>query len=236
MERIVPLTGPLADRRLLVVGAGRMAHLVAMSGARHGARIVISNRSPERAAALAQQAGGDTIAFGSMPDPGEVDAVVLAIGGGWPLAPAVRDGLLRSRIPVVDLSSPPAVGPDLRELLGVRYTSIDDLARGPHHALRARLARRYERAIEDSAVSFERWYQGRSAVPAIQALNELAEERRNDELERLFRRLELDDHERELVVQMSHRLVSGLLHAPLVSLRDDTSGELEHAARTLFSL
>ncbi len=35
---------------------------------------------------------------------------------------------------------------------------------------------------------------------------------------------------------MSHRLVAGLLHAPLVTLREDASGDLERAARTLFAL
>ncbi len=70
----------------------------------------------------------------------------------------------------------------------------------------------------------------------IQALSELAEQERADEIERLFRRLDLPEHERELVVQMSHRLVAGLLHAPLVTLRDDASGDLERAARTLFSI
>ena len=34
---------------------------------------------------------------------------------------------------------------------------------------------------------------------------------------------------------MSHRLVAGILHAPLAALHDDTSGELERAARDLFA-
>jgi glutamyl-tRNA reductase len=73
-------------------------------------------------------------------------------------------------------------------------------------------------------------------VPAIQALNDHAEARRAEELERLFRRLELADHERDLVEQMTHRLVAGLIHQPLANLRDDQTGELDRAARSLFSL
>ena len=75
-----------------------------------------------------------------------------------------------------------------------------------------------------------------TSVPTIQALSDCAEERRSEELDRLFRRMPLADHERELVEQMSHRLVAGLLHAPLATLREDSSGELDRAARTLFSL
>jgi hypothetical protein len=35
---------------------------------------------------------------------------------------------------------------------------------------------------------------------------------------------------------MSHRLVAGILHAPLTALNEDTSGDLERAARDLFAL
>jgi len=42
--------------------------------------------------------------------------------------------------------------------------------------------------------------------------------------------------DRELVEQMSRRLVAGLLHAPLATLNDDATGELERAARALFSI
>ena len=73
-------------------------------------------------------------------------------------------------------------------------------------------------------------------MPTIRALSDHAETRRSEELDRLFRRLTLDDNERELVEQMSHRLVAGLLHQPLVVLREDGSGEAERAARTLFAL
>jgi glutamyl-tRNA reductase len=48
--------------------------------------------------------------------------------------------------------------------------------------------------------------------------------------------MDLDERERELVEQMSHRLVAGLLHQPLVVLREDGTGEAERAARTLFAL
>ncbi len=236
MERILPITGPISGRQLLVVGAGQMARLAALAAARDGADVLIANRTPERAAALAQQAAGRVVSFDAAPELATVDAIVLAIGGPWPLGPAARDALLGGSAPVVDLSSPPAVDTELRGRLDGRYTSIDDMARGPRDAMRARLAQRYRRAIDEATAAYEHWYRSRLAVPAIQALSDLAEERRTDELERLFRRVELDDHERELVVQMSHRLVAGLLHTPLVTLREDASGELERAARTLFSL
>jgi glutamyl-tRNA reductase len=198
--------------------------------------VLVANRTPDRAAALAADASGEPAAFGPEAPLPAVDAVILAIAARWPLSTEARSDLLAGPIPVVDLSSPPAVDPDLRAALGARYTSVDDLARSPHDEIRSRLRVRFERALDDAEASFAGWVRARASVPAIQALSEHAETRRLDELDRLFRRLDLEEHERELVVQMSHRLVAGLLHAPLVTLREDASGDLERAARTLFSL
>ncbi len=236
LDKISASTGPIIGRRVLVVGAGRMARLVALAAQRQGARVVVANRSADRAAALAWDAGGEPAAFGPEAPLPDVDAVIAAISARWPISDAARDALLAGPMPIVDLSSPPAFEPDMREALGERYTSVDDLARSPQDALRKRLRVRFERIIDDALATFASWASARASVPAIQALSEHAESRRAEELDRLFRRMELDDHERALVEQMSHRLVAGLLHAPLASLREDASGDLDRAVRVLFSL
>jgi glutamyl-tRNA reductase len=236
LDRIAPATGPLLGRRVLVVGAGRMARLAALAASRRGAHVLVANRTADRAAALAWDAGGEPVAFGADAPLPAVDAIVLAIAARWPLSPEARADLLVGPAPVVDLSSPPAVDADLRAALGARYTSVDDLARNPQEDLRRRTRLRFERALDEAEATFTAWVGARTSVPAIQALNEQAEAHRMEELDRLFRRVDLPDHEREQVVQMTQRLVAGLLHSPLATLREDASGDLEQAARTLFSL
>jgi glutamyl-tRNA reductase len=236
LDRVVPVTGPLLGRRVLVVGAGRMARLCALTASRQGARVLVANRSSDRAAALAYDANGEPAAFGSDAALPDADAVVLAISARWPLSPEARAALLAGSQPVVDLSSPPAIDQPTRDALGARYTSVDDLARSPQTELRKRLRARFERVLDEAEQNLSGWVRARDSVPAIQALSDHAESRRLEELDRLFRRVDLADHERELVVQMSHRLVAGLLHAPLVTLKEDSTGDLERAARALFSL
>jgi glutamyl-tRNA reductase len=235
-ERVESVTGPLTDRRLLVVGAGRMGRLAALAASRRGAHVLVANRGTDRAAALASDANGVPAAFGPEANLPAVEAIVLAIAARWPLAIGAREALLAGSQPVVDLSSPPALDPGTRAALGTRYTSVDDLARSPEAVLPTRTRRRVVRAIDDAEAGFARWTRARASVPAIRALTAHAEARRSEELERLFRRTELTDDDRELVAQMSQRLVAGLLHAPLVRLRDDETGELEQAARELFAL
>jgi glutamyl-tRNA reductase len=236
LDRILPATGPLAGRRVLIVGAGRMARLAALAAARQGGYVLVANRTPDRAAALAWDANGEPAAFGPDAPLPAVDAVILAVAARWPLSPEARADLLAGDAPVVDLSSPPAIDHELRAALGARYTSVDDLARSPQDELRSRLRVRFERALDDAEVNFTGWVRTRASVPAIQALSDQAEARRRDELDRLFRRVDLPEHEREQIVQMSHRLVAGLLHAPLATLREDATGDLDEAARALFSL
>jgi len=235
-DRVSSFIGPLIGKRVLVVGAGRMARLAALSASRQGAQVLVANRSAERAAALAWDAGGEPVAYGAEAALPEVAAVIPAISARWELSPAAMAQLIDGAMPVVDLSSPPALDPVLRERLGARFTSVDDLARSPQDQIRPRLRNRLEKAVGTAEAQFAAWASARSSVPAIQALSERAETRRAEELDRLFRRLELADSDRELVEQMSHRLVAGLLHAPISSLREDANGELDRAARALFAL
>ena len=236
LDRIGDAVGPLSGRRVLVVGAGQMARLTALAAARRGALVLVANRSAGRAAVLAHDANGEVAPFGADVGLPDADAIVLAIGGLWPLSSAARAALGAGRQPVVDLSSPPALDADGRRLIGTRHTSVDDLAVDPQDAATERTRRRMERAIDDAQRDFVGWTRARAAVPAIRALTDRAEARRAEELERLFRRADLTEAERALVAQMSQRLVAGLLHAPLVRLRDDDTGELEQAARALFAL
>ena len=236
LDRAARTSGPLLGRRVLVVGAGRMARLTALAASRRGGHVLVANRSSDRAAALAFDANGEPAAFGPEAPLPAVDAVVIAIGAPWPLSPQARADLVAGSLPVVDLSSPPALDEDLRATLGDRYTSVDDLARSPQDELRRRLRARFDRVLDEAEAGFVAWVRARTSVPAIQALSDRAETHRAEELERLFRRIDLPDHERELVEQMSQRLVAGLLHAPLAMLREDASGDLERAARTLFAL
>jgi glutamyl-tRNA reductase len=237
LDRIELAAGTVAGRRLLVVGAGRMGRLAALGIARRGGRPIVMNRSSDRAAALASDADGTIAPFGEDTALPEVDGIVLAIGARWTPLPRAIASLVASSTPVIDLSSPPALESDLREMLGRRYVSVDDLARSPQDEVRARHRRRFERLLDEAQAEFGQWVRARAAVPTIQALADHAETRRADEVDRLFRRApELDPHERELVEQMSRRLVAGLLHAPLATLNDDASGDLEQAARALFAI
>jgi len=236
LDRIEAQIGSLGGRPLLVVGAGSMGRLAALAAGRRHARVIVSNRSLDRAASLAGDVDGTAIPFGAV-GPADLAGAIVAVSGRWALDDAATASLAERRPPIVDLSSPPALPPALRELLGSRFVSVDDLAQGPEDRVRDRVRLRMERLLDEADTEFTHWVGARRSVPAIQALTERAETRRAAEVDRLLRRMpNLETHERELVEQMSHRLVAGLLHAPLATLREDEGGERDRAARELFSL
>ncbi|HEX5588705.1 MAG TPA: hypothetical protein VFX65_00255, partial [Candidatus Limnocylindrales bacterium] len=228
LDRIAAGIGPLDDRRILVVGVGRMGRLAAFAAMRRGCRVSVSNRGAERADGLAREVGGGTAAFGTIGDP-PPDGVIVAIGGEWPLGVDAVTALLDRRTPVVDLSSPPAVPEALQDGLGTACVPVDDLA-DDDHGPGERIRRRLEALISQTGRDYCHWIRTRDAVPAIQAVVEQADVHRRAEVEWLRRRLPaLSGDELGLVEQMSHRLVAALLHAPLAALHEDPSTDLERA-------
>jgi len=237
LDRIARNTGPLVGRTILVAGTGRMGRLAVFAASRRGARVIVMNRTNERAAALADEVGGTWIPFdtdGVLP---KVDGAIVALSGAWRLGSGDAASLAASGAGVIDLSSPPSVSAALQAALGDRFVSVDDLAQAPEAEPHDRLRRRLEGIVSESGREYCQWLRTRTAVPAIQAMAETAEAHRQQELDWLLRRLsDLPSEDRELIEQMTHRLVGGILHAPLAALNTDSSGDLERAARDLFGL
>jgi len=237
LDRIARRTGSLEGRTILVAGVGRMGRLAAFASARRGARVIVTNRTDERAVALAHEVGADVVPFGSTDLIRPIDGAIVALAGEWRLTDKAAAHLVDGRAVVTDMSSPPAVAAELQARLGGRYVSVDDLANSPEYEPQERLRRKIEGLVLETGRDYCRWLRSRDAVPAIHAMAESAEDHRRAELEWLIRRLpDLSADERAAVEQMSHRLVAGILHAPLAALNSDPSGELERAARDLFGL
>jgi glutamyl-tRNA reductase len=237
LDRIARTAGSLTGLPVLVAGAGRMGRLVAFAAHRRGARVVVTNRTGERAKTLAAEVGGHALPFavdGVLPP---LAGAIVALAGPWQPGPVDAAALAASSAEVVDISSPPSVPQDLQAALGPRFTSVDDLTVGTEFEPQDRLRRRIEKLVSETGREYCGWLRARDAVPVIKAVAEGAETLRRSEVEWLLHRLpELADDERAVVEQMSHRLVAALLHAPLAALHDDDAGSLERAARDLFGV
>lgn len=151
-ERAIALAGvrlgSLADRRILVVGAGPMGRLAATAARRHGATVVVASRDPDHAAAVASALGASSALIDPGPDGlASFDAVVVGLAGRWILR-AESLAALVTRSLVVDLSMPPALDEATRTALGSRGVDIDGIRiDGPTDPAIAR----YRARLEDLA-------------------------------------------------------------------------------------
>lgn len=225
-----------SGRGVLVVGAGTMGALAARALRRRGWRVLVANRSDDRAEVLASAVGGHAVPL----DPGpervaDIDGVVLAIGGPWrPSSRTIR--ALSARLAfVVDLSSPPALTAGLASVEALRWT-IDDAVGRPDGGT-ARLRRRLERLADETTDDVMRWLEAAGVRDAAGALTGRASEVTATELGALWPAVgPLTDAQRAAIEAMAERVAARLLRPSLERLGRDADGRYEKAARELFGL
>jgi glutamyl-tRNA reductase len=239
VDRIEEEAGALADRAVLIVGAGRMGQLAARAVVAKGARVAVSSRSADHAEELAAAVGGRADDF----DPGDRAArfagIVVALAGPWHVGADGIDALRLGSTVVVDISDPPAVAPGLATVLGRRLTTADDLARatagGP--AVPDRVIARLDELIDGATAEFLAWLDGHERRAAAHALVARADREREAELAELWRRLpDLDPQARATIEGMARHLGERLLREPLERLGSDADGRHERAVRELWAL
>ncbi len=228
----------LQGQDVLVVGAGAIGTLAARAARHAGANVVVANRTPERAAALAGSVDGGVAPLDPGVDIAAPDIVVVAIHGRWSVADATAAHLVRSGTWVADLSVPPAVDPALAVDLGDRYVDADRLAAtAGARAGDAAWARRVDRLVDETTAEMVDWLTRSSGRAAARALIERAERERRAELDLLYRRRPaLDAADREAIEHMTRHLADRLLQAPLERLGRDAEGDAGRAVRDLFAL
>ncbi|MGN6087963.1 MAG: glutamyl-tRNA reductase [Actinomycetales bacterium] len=244
LEAVESLLGPLSDRRVLVVGAGSMSALAATTLARSGVQdLAVLNRSPERAAALAERVGARAFGLDALPGLlSEADLVVSCTGAlGHVIDTGTVIAAASPRQVYLDLAMPRDVAPEVADLPGIDVVDIARLGALLENDQRAADVVRVREIVDEEVVAFTGWLSAAEVAPTVVALRQMAERVVESELVRLAGRLpELTDSERDEVSQTVHRVVDKLLHSPTVRVKELASepGGPTYAAalRELFDL
>jgi glutamyl-tRNA reductase len=240
----------LEGRRILLIGAGKMADLTAANLISRGVgEIVVANRSPERAEALARRFGGRAVGLEALEDElAHADVVVASTGSqglvlsGDQVARAMRQ---RRGRPVffIDIAVPRDLDPAINELEGCYLYDIDDLERVVAESVAGRReeAVRAEAIVSEEADSFRAWQLSLDVVPAIASLRARAESIRLEELDRVESRLaSLSPSQRRAVEALTSQIVAKLLHQPTVRMKEAAAAAdgvlYADAVRHLFGL
>jgi glutamyl-tRNA reductase len=239
------------DKRVLVIGAGKMAQETLRYLTDVGARDpVILNRDRERAELLAAEWHGTPAAWSTLADQlVEADLVISTTGADRPIVSLAdyHEHVARRRhqrpLFILDLAMPRDFDPAIKEELGVYLFGIDDLAEAceRNRAERAKELPAAEQIVAEETDRFVGEVRHRATGPVIARFRQGLERSQAAELERLFQRLpELDERSQREIRQFADRLVGKMLHPPLESLRDDSQSGSPHglleALQRLFQL
>ena len=219
--------GTLADKTIVLVGAGEIGELVVRHLASDGAgQIIILNRTLDRAQALACEGLGEARPLEELPKwLLEADVLVTSVSGVLPdLDPAVLEGVMqaRSQAPLflIDLGVPrniPSAAGDLPDVFLYNVDDLQSLAIEGRQQRDDKLVLAKNIIDEEMALFYEFDREPRDAIAGLGRKFELL---RKQELERTLGRLPgLDAESIEAIDRLSQALVAKILHDPILSLK-----------------
>jgi glutamyl-tRNA reductase len=241
--------GSLAERHVVILGAGETSELTAQALAHQGVgTIFVANRHADRALSLAQRFGGSVVGLDKLPDQLlEADIVVSSTSSPHPIVGSEELALVMEQrtgrsLLLIDIAVPRDIDSRCGDIDGVSLYDIDDLQAVVRRNLGAReeIVPQAEEIVEEEIRRFARWLGQLETLPTVSALREHG----NDIVEQILAenagRWE-SASERDLMrVEAVARAVLGrLLHEPTIRLRS-FSAERGHASlqlvRELFGL
>jgi glutamyl-tRNA reductase len=241
-ERIFP---SIREQAVMFVGAGEMIDLVATHfAAKSPRRLMVVNRTIERALALANKFGGEAAALTNLPELlHEFDILVTSTASPLPivgLGMVERAIKVRKHRPIfmVDLAVPRDIESEVGKLNDVFLYTVDDLGEVVRSGQDSRKSAvvQAEAIISASVNEFMHWMDTRRTVPVIRSLRDHGERLRRHELDKAHKALLRGDDPQAVLEAMSRALMNKLLHEPSHALNQAGDNEREHLARLVSRL
>jgi glutamyl-tRNA reductase len=224
------------DKTILVIGAGKMGELTL----RHlrqlrPRRIWVTNRSPEKAATVAQGCGGTAMAWEQLDDAlVKADIVLSTTGAPEPIVSLERFQKIRARrlrgpLVIFDIAVPRDFDPRIHDGDQTWLYNVDDLMKTRQQTLQARLKHvpAANTIVEQEQRRFLAEWSRRRSGPVIASLTQACEATRLAVLEPLLRRLngKLGDAEKADIEGAFRLFQNKLLHGPISALAEETHAE-----------
>lgn len=222
----------LRQHTAMLIGAGETIELVTRHFHEQGiGRVIVANRTLERAHALASQFGGYAVNLNEIPQHlAEADIVISATASPTTILqrPAVEAALRQRRqqpMFMVDIAVPRDIDPTIAELEDVYLYSVDDLQDIIQENLRSRqaAAEQAEEIIAAQVEHFMGWLRTRDSADSIRALRQQAEATRDAVQQQALRRLERGESPAEVLQFLARTLTNKLIHSPSAELRQASS-------------
>jgi glutamyl-tRNA reductase len=221
--------GSLANRTIMIVGAGKMSELAARHLRRSGAsHVFVTNRTHERAvemAALFQGTPVEYARFVSMLP--EVDIVITSSGAPhYILHKEEMQRVIAARrnkpMFLIDIAVPRNIEPTVNKVDNVYLYDIDDLQEVVNANLRERMkeAEHAEAMVTEEVDRMMARLKVAEVTPTIVGLQEQLEQIRAAELDKMRRKCGPLTPEMEQAIEaMTHAIMNKVAHGPISELR-----------------
>lgn len=239
------------DKTLLSIGAGKMATLMLQNFvALRPGRLLVCNRDPQKAAALATRFGGEAVAIDNLSDQlVAADIVLTSTGSVHPILTRPHFESLRKKrryrpIFLIDIAVPRDIAADVGQIDNVYLYNLDDLQKvvSETQAQRKDAIDAARAIVAKHIESFVAWNRQRELGPAIHRLYSRYHQIAQGELARTLNKLpNVTEAERSHLEDLARRIVNKLLHDPVQTLRHADpqhvpAAQYLHALEKLFQL
>ena len=229
--------GDLKPTTVLLVGAGETIELTTRHLHSQGVnKIIIANRSVERAQKLADEFGGEAISLQHIASHlHRSDIVISSTASPLPIiGKGTVERALKQRkhepIFMVDLAVPRDIEPEVSELDDIYLYSVDDLQSVINENMESRLqAAEQAREIIDTQVShFLDWQRSLGAVDIIAQIRQHTQDLSNEVLTKAKRQLAAGQDAEQVLEFLANTLTKKFLHQPSTQLRQASQDNRDH--------
>lgn len=238
----------LSEQTALLIGAGETIELTARHLSQQGiGRIIIANRTFEKAHQLAEQFNGYAITLAEMPNHlAEADIVISSTASQLPILGKGRvESALKKRkrkpMFMVDLAVPRDIEAEVEQLDDVYLYTVDDLQYTIEQNMQSRrqAAEQAEEIIDTQVAYFLAWLRAQGAQSLIKDYRSQAEIVRDEALQKALASLQNGIPPEIALQRLAHSLTNKLIHTPSSQLRvaaENERHDLLSAALELFQL
>ena len=221
--------GSLSNKKVMLIGAGKMSELAARHLYRSGVtQILVANRTRSRAEQVAELVRGRIIGYENLYTTlPEVDIVITSSGApGYILTKDQMRKIIDARknrpMFLIDIAVPRNIEPAVNDLDNVFLYDIDDLQKVVDNNLRGRLdeAAEADKIVMEEVDRLEAYMRGREVVPMIVSLQTQLESVRAGEVERMRSRLgPLTQQQEDALEALTRGIINKIAHGPISELR-----------------
>ena len=217
-----------------MIGAGETIELTARHLSQQGVgRIIIANRTFEKAHTLATQFNGYAINLAEIPNHlAEADIVISSTASQLPILGKGRvESALKKRkrkpMFMVDLAVPRDIESEVEQLSDVYLYTVDDLQHTVEQNMNSRrqAAEQAEEIIDSQVEYFLAWLRAQEAQSLIKDYRYQAETFRNEALQKALASLNSGTPAEIVLQRLAHTLTNKLIHTPSTQLRAAAENE-----------